>query len=213
MSTEAPAESPYEAVLGDLLDGLHPRLRAYFGVIPAEHSGYGHGVFDTVGTPRRWLRPLIRLFAGPDILFPIWEQSVPFSVVNSSKRVGDRTAVAAVRTFHFASGDRDMVDLIAATEDGLVDVLGSRRRFEARFAARVSDGTLTMRSTLVHIRVGRLRLRVPGLLAPQVSLIERFDDLSGRQHVEVNMTMPLLGRVYEYAGYFRYDVRAGERTQ
>ena len=208
--SESSASSPYEAVLGDSLDGLHPRLRAYFGAIPAGHSGHGHGVFDTVGTPRRWLRPLIRLCAGGDILFPVWERSVPFSLVNSPTRAAGRSAVAAVRTFHFTSGDRVMVDLIAATEDGLVDFLGSRRRFEARFSSRVSDGALTMNSTLVHIRVGRLRLRVPGPLAPCVSLIERFDEVSGRQHVAVNVTMPLFGRVYEYAGHFRYDVRAGE---
>jgi hypothetical protein len=210
MSGEAPAQSPYEAVLGDALDGLHPRLRGYFGALPAGHAGHGHGVFDTVGTPRRWLRPLIRLFAGPDVLFPLWERSVPFSVVNSPTRDGGRTAVAAVRTFHFAGGDRDMVDLITATPEGIVDFLGARRRFEARFSSRVSDGALAMRSVLVHIRVGRLRIRVPGPLAPRVSLIERFDDVRGLQHVQVIMTMPLLGRVYEYAGFFRYDVREVE---
>lgn len=201
------AQSPYEAVLGGSLDGLHPRLRAYFGAIPAGHAGYGHGVFDTVGTPRRWLRPLIGLLAGPDVLFPVWEQSVPFSIVNCPAREDGRPAVAAVRGFRFAGGHRDMVDLIAATAEGLSDRLGSRRRFEALFSCRVSDGALMMRSTRVSIRVGRRRIRVPVALAPRVSLVERFDDDSDRQHVEVIMTMPLLGRVYEYAGYFSYQVQ------
>lgn len=207
------AQSPYKAVLGDSLDGLHPRLRAYFGAIPAGHAGYGHGVFDTVGTPRRWLRPFIRLFADPDVLFPVWERSVPFSIVNSPTREDGRAAVMAVRTFHFASGDLGMVDLIAATPDGLIDLLGAGRRFEALFSARVSAGALTMQSTRVGIRVGLLRIRVPGMLAPHVSLTERFDDAFGRQHVEVVMTMPLVGRVYEYAGFFRYEVRAGEPVE
>lgn len=197
-------------MLGDSLDALHPRLRAYFGAIPAGHAGYGHGVFDTVGTPRRWLRLFIRLLAGPDVLFPVWGRGVPFSIVNSPTREGGRAAVAAVRTFHFASGDRDMVDLIAAAPGGLVDLLGSGRRFEASFSSGVSGGALTMRSKRVRLRVGRLRVIVPRGLAPQVSLTERFDDASGRQHVEVIMTMPLLGRVYEYAGFFRYEVRAGD---
>ena len=195
-------------MLGDSLDELHPRLRAYFGAIATDQAGYGHGVFDTVGTPRRWLHPFIRLFAGQDVLFPVWERSVPFSVVNSPAREDGRAAVAAVRTFHFASGDRGMVDLIAATPEGLVDRLGARRCFEALFSSRVSDGAFTMRSTRVSIRVGRLRIRVPAALAPQVSLVEKFDDESDRQHVEVIMTMPLLGRVYEYAGYFSYQVQA-----
>jgi hypothetical protein len=56
-------------------------------------------------------------------------------------------------------------------------------------------------------------IRVPAAVVPRASLVERFDDESGLQHVEVIMTMPLLGRVYEYAGFFRYEVRAGESAQ
>lgn len=208
----SPAQSPYEAALGgstfDWPDALHPRLHAYFGAIPAGHAGYGDGVFDTVGTRRRWLRPLIRLFVDSDVLFPVWERTVAFSVVNSPVLEDGRAAVAAVRTFHFANGDCSMVDLIVATPDGLVDRLGARRRFEALFSTGVADGALTMRSTRVSMRVGRLHIRIPSVLAPRVSLTERFDDARGLQHVEVIMTMPLLGRVYEYAGYFRYELRA-----
>jgi hypothetical protein len=61
--------SPWEAALGDVLGGLHPRLRGYFAAIPAGHLGVGEGVFATVGTPRRWLWPLLWFFARDGVLF------------------------------------------------------------------------------------------------------------------------------------------------
>ena len=62
--------SAYEEVFGDTLDSLHPRLRLYFGEIPRGSIGVGAGVFDVVGTPRRWLWPALRLLAAEGIMFP-----------------------------------------------------------------------------------------------------------------------------------------------
>ncbi|HAM25570.1 MAG TPA: DUF4166 domain-containing protein, partial [Microbacteriaceae bacterium] len=42
-----------------------------------------------------------------------------------------------------------------------------------------------------------------------MSLLERFDDASGRQHVSVTLDAPLIGRLYEYSGSFTYEIRAG----
>jgi hypothetical protein len=38
--------SPYQLVIGAGLDGLHPRLGAYFGAIPRGSAGEGSGTFD-----------------------------------------------------------------------------------------------------------------------------------------------------------------------
>ncbi|MBE7163154.1 MAG: DUF4166 domain-containing protein, partial [Williamsia herbipolensis] len=67
---------------------LHPRLRAYFAAIPPGHVGRGDGVFAVVGTPRRWLWPFLALFARDDVMFPVWERDVPFTVENRPVRVG-----------------------------------------------------------------------------------------------------------------------------
>jgi hypothetical protein len=34
----------------------------------------------------------------------------------------------------------------------------------------------------------------------------RWDDSSDSQHVSVVISAPVLGRVYEYSGYFNYEV-------
>ncbi|MDO9396093.1 MAG: DUF4166 domain-containing protein, partial [Herbiconiux sp.] len=177
--TRAP-RSPYELTVGSALDDLHPALRRYVGAVPAGMRGYGQGVFESVGTPRRWLRPVLAVLARQGILFPVWEKNVPFTVVNAPIVDRDgRVAVVAVRRFHFARGPESMVDAITAENpgpDGLVDHLGLDRLLRVRLSARVVRGELHLRSTALEVRVGRQFLAVPAAIAPRVSLVERFDD-------------------------------------
>ncbi|RZU65063.1 uncharacterized protein DUF4166 [Microterricola gilva] len=209
--------SPYELVLGEELEGLHPRLRAYFAAIPPGHHGRGAGVFDRVGTPRRWLWPLLWLLQHGGVLFPGWHRDVPFVVVNRpSVTAGGLPSVAAVRRFRFTEGERAMIDSIEAVDGGrpgLVDHLGRPRLIEARLEAGVVDGALHMRSTAVALHLARLRVPVPTAIAPRVALIERFDDGTDSQHVSVELSAPLLGRLYEYSGSFHYEIRSGVGEQ
>jgi hypothetical protein len=55
-------------------------------------------------------------------------------------------------------------------------------------------------------------LWIPGVLAPKVSLLESFDEEHDRQRVSVVLRHPLLGRLYEYAGWFAYELRPGESS-
>ncbi|AMB60365.1 hypothetical protein AWU67_05420 [Microterricola viridarii] len=188
---------------------LHPRLRAYFGAIPRGQHGWGAGVFHTAGTPGRWLRPLLRPLHSQGILLADWQRDVPFTVLNEP---GDRGSVRAARRFQLRGGDWVMVDEIGLDARGrLTDRLGRTGLIEAVFRADVVDGALQLRSTRVALRAGRLRLGLPGFLAPRVLLIERWDEKDERQHVTLTMTAPLLGTLYEYGGSFRYEIRQGER--
>lgn len=200
--------SPYELVLGDQLSQLHPRLQAYFRAIPASHTGFGAGTFDTVGTPRRWLWPVLWILERQGVLFPVWERGVPFTVVNRprSTRQGN-TAVTATRTFQTRNNARRMRDEITTDAGHLVDYLGTRRRYRAGFDASVERGELTMESTGMAIRVGSGWLPVPRWISPKVTLTERFDEQLAQQHVSVTTTVPGIGRVYEYAGSFDYELR------
>ncbi|TQL48007.1 uncharacterized protein DUF4166 [Homoserinimonas aerilata] len=203
--------SPYEAALGERMALLHPRLLAYFSRIPDGSHGHGEGVFHTVGTPRRWLWPILALLARRGILFPVWASEVPFTVTNSPvPHAGP--AVAATRTFHFASGDRSMVDEIGWNGSALVDHLGLGNRLVAAFDAAIVDEALLLVSTGVGVRTGRNILWSPRWCAPRVSLEERFDDDAGLQRVSVVLSHPLLGRLYEYAGSFHYGIRQGEAS-
>lgn len=192
------AESPWQQALGDEFTSLHPRLHAYFSAIPAGRVGRGEGDFDIVGTPRRWLWPVLGMLQRRRILFPVWEQGVPFIVENRA----DAGAVHATRTFRLPGGERVMVDAVSIEAGGLVDHLGDGGLLGARLTATVTDGELRLVST--SARWGRL----PIPFAPRVRLTERFDDSVGRQHVALSLESRVFGRIYEYSGYFDYRIEA-----
>jgi hypothetical protein len=148
------------------------------------------------------------------VVFAVDRRDVPFRVENRpSTTASGAVAVTAVRTFAFADGSRHMVDEIVARGDGLEDQLGHRRRWSARLRARVVDGALTMVSTSTSLRLGRLSVRLPRVVAPRVTLHESFDESVGRQRVSVVLDSPALGRLYEYTGHFDYEVVADDLAQ
>jgi hypothetical protein len=215
--------SPYElSVPDDVLAGLHPRLRTYFGAVPPGHVGRGSGVFTIVGTPRRWLWLLLSVFARDAVMFPVWEHDVPFTVENRPVHVGRgrsgrsnrreaHPAVRAHRTFHFASGDRTMVDAITAEPEGLVDHLGRHGRLSALLAVAVPTtgpdaGALRLVSTRVSVHALGREWCLPSVLSPRVVLTERFDDDADVQRVSLTLSAPVLGTLYRYEGAFRYAV-------
>ncbi|WP_460632009.1 DUF4166 domain-containing protein [Leifsonia lichenia] len=207
------ATSPYRVALGDAFDGLHPRLMAYFDGIPEGGHGFGRGVFDTVGTPRRWLWPALWLLARAHVVFPVWQRDVPFTVSNvPDAAASGAPSVRAVRVFRFATGRRAMVDEIAVDGRTIVDTLGRPARVSARFDAAVVDGGLVLTSTAVAFLLGRARIPVPAPIAPRVVLSERYDDDVDAQRVSITLDLPVVGRLYEYAGTFRYVIEQGERT-
>ncbi|QJU53574.1 DUF4166 domain-containing protein [Herbiconiux sp. KACC 21604] len=217
----APApRSPYELTVGSALDDLHPVLRRYVSAVPEGQRGYGNGVFEVVGSPRRWLRPALRMLAAQNIVFPVWEKNVPFTVVNAPLVDRDgRTAVLAVRRFHLGSGPATMIDAITAENpgpDGLVDHLGTDRLLRVRLSARVVRGELHLQSTRLEVRLGSHFFKVPALLAPQVTVVDRYDDTAdggeGAQRVTVRVDAPVLGRLYEYTGTFHYELRPETRA-
>lgn len=195
--------SPYERALGASVECLHPRLRTYFAALPAGAVGRGSGTFDVVGTPRVWTWPLLAVLARWGIAFPVWQADVPFTVENRSTAAG---AVEAVRVFRLRGGDRAMVDAVAFTSAGLVDALGVGGRVRASFRAGVVDGALVLDSHRFGVRVGRMRTTLPPMLSPRVRLVESFDDAIDLQRVDVTIDLPVIGRIYRYAGSFAYAV-------
>nr|WP_218868635.1 DUF4166 domain-containing protein [Pseudoclavibacter chungangensis] len=197
---------------------MHPRLRTYFATIPAGHIGVGHGVFERAGVPQRWLRPLVRLVEPLGVAFGGFEHEVPFRIVN---RTVDGRALAQ-RDFHLRGRVWTMGDTVSLAPTGrLVDSLGRFGTVVAAFDVDVRGGALRLDSRAVGVRAGLFRLRLPSFVAPRISLTERFDDpddrdgsdgdtADGQQHVDLTVTLPLLGTIYEYAGSFTYRI---ERTE
>lgn len=192
--------SPWQLALGARLQELDPALADYFSTIPEGSVGRGSGVFDHVGTPRRWLWPLFALLSRAAIAFPVWERNVPFEVLN----VPGDGAVRATIAFGFGHGARVMRHEVGMSPRGLIDVLGTRGRFVAALSVEAVDGHLEVRSTALWLRLARAHISVP--LAPRILLVERSD--GSRQRVEFEMTAPLIGRIYSYSGTFDYRIEA-----
>ena len=114
------ALSPWVEALGPRFERLHPRLRAYFGTIPAGSIGYGRGTFARVGSPRRWLRPILVLLAAEGILYPVWAANVAFRIRNEP----GPSRVEARRRFDFAAAPWTMRDVVSIERGMLVDRLG-----------------------------------------------------------------------------------------
>ncbi|WP_407357931.1 DUF4166 domain-containing protein [Microbacterium sp. LTA6] len=198
-----PSQSPYARALGDRIHELHPALRTYFHAIPDGSVGIGEGVLHRIGTPRRWLWPFLRPLEQRGVVVACWESDVPFRVENrtiASRAIGERA-------FHLARGSWTMRDAVALTRHGrVVDELGEPGLIAACFDVDVRDGSLILTRRAVGIRLRRLRIRLPRLLSPVIRLTERFDDVLARQIVELTVTAPVLGRVYEYSGDFTYSI-------
>jgi hypothetical protein len=171
------------------------------------------------------------VLARAGVAFPAWEHDVPFTVENRPV-VDSRgsTAVSARRTFLFGRGERTMIDAITAepAADGagvsggsggpggaalhLVDHLGTARRVTTRLRASVIGGELHLHGDRVGLRIGPWHVAILRPLSPTVELVERFDDEAGRQHVSVELRLPVVGRIYEYSGHFDYSVRAADAS-
>lgn len=196
-------QSPYRRAIGARESELHPVLRTYFSAIPAGHVGIGEGVFVRAGTPRRWLWPFLRPLDKRGVVFAGWEQDVPFRVVN--RTVAFRAI--AEREFQRPGGTWVMQDAVALGRYGrIVDELGEPGTIAASFDVDVRGGALLLTSVRVGVRWRGMRMRLPRLLSPIVRLVERFDDERGQQHVSLTVDAPLIGRVYEYEGWFDYRI-------
>ena len=197
------SRSPYEAQLGTLIHDLHPSLQRYFATIPHGHVGIGSGVFSEVGTPRRWLWPFIALVEGRGVVFAGWEREVPFRVIN---RTVCRSAVA-VREFDLPRGLWTMTDeVVQSPRGGVSDRLGAPATVAVAFDIAVQGGALELTSRRAAFAVGPFRFTFPRPVSPRISLCESYDELTGKQRIELSVTMPLIGRVYGYTGLFTYRI-------
>ncbi|WP_295012083.1 DUF4166 domain-containing protein [uncultured Microbacterium sp.] len=212
MTSPRSSTSPYAVALGRRIDELPPRVRAYFSPLPEGAVGIGRGELSHLGTPgrirRRVLAPLFRRADQDGAVCADSARNIAFSVRN---RGGDGL-IRATRTFHLPDRTWVMHDVVSPLPGSRVrDRIGRSGILVAVFAVDVEHGALVLRSTRVGIRISpQLRLRLPQLLAPRIRLTESDDVGTDRQRVALTVDMPLLGRIYAYAGTFAYEIRTAE---
>jgi hypothetical protein len=207
-----PGRSVYRVLLGDRVDRLQPRLSDYIDGVARGEAGVGRGVYEFAGPSKAWLMPLFTLATRANALFGERGENVGLTVVNVPHSDGrGRVCLSSTRSFAFPGVVRTMEDTMLAGRDGLLhDFLGRRRFFEVSLRLGVSSqGWLRMRSVGTWIWFGRLRVPVPRVLSARVDLTERWDSATASQRVEVTLTHPVLGRVFEYRGSFTYEPGGG----
>lgn len=198
----------YQRALGDRFGSLDPQLRVYFGPIPAGHVGIGEGVFHEAGLRLRALRPLFALLGRWHVAFPEHGTDVPFTVRNEPTADG---ALASRRVFRFGSATREMRDWIRVVGDRLVDRVGTGGRIDVELELLVSEGSITLTSRRIALRIGGIRVPLP----PVVRLVVRERALDSEPHTQqvgVRMTAPLLGEIYGYSGSFTYALQRATVT-
>lgn len=196
-------QSPYLRVLGEQRPRLHPALKTYFSPVPRGSVGVGEGVFERVGTRRRWLWPILRMLEGSGAVLSGWHEQVPFTIRN--RTIASRAV--SVRTLHLPGGDWVMRDAVSARPGGqVVDQIGEPTTLAVAFDVGVDEHALTLRSTAIGVLLAGVRVRVPRLIAPVVRLRESAEKQAGVQRVELTVDAPLIGRLYEYTGTFTFRI-------
>ncbi|RCS62898.1 DUF4166 domain-containing protein [Microbacterium sp. JB110] len=198
------------AALGPTADALRPEVAQY-----AEGPGDGiavcDGVFSVAGS--RWGRfgLLARPFVGPRLMITSYGADVPFHVENRLEQAPDGAAeLRATRTFRFARRTETFVDVLRVGEQSgtLVNRLGAAQRVELTLRCEATpEGHLRLRSERAVLRLGRLRIPLPGVFSVSVQVEDGFDDDTGCQTVRALARNPLLGTVLTYRGSFRWRIR------
>ena len=98
-----------------------------------------------------------------------------------------------------------MTDRITWTKRGLRQRLGAGERFVAELFVNPDEGGLLITSGRIGVRFLGLQFSLPASWAPRIAVRERTLD-DGRQHVSLTIDLPVVGRLYEYAGAFTYRV-------
>lgn len=196
-------QSPYLRALGEQRPGLHPALHTYFSPVPRGSVGIGEGVFERVGTPRRWLWPVLRVLQGSGAVLSGWHENVPFTIRN--RTIAGRAV--SVRTLHLPDGDWVMKDTVTARPGGrVIDQIGEPTALAVAFDVAVAEHALTLRSRAVGVRLAGVRVRIPRIVAPVVRLRESAEKQAGLQRIELTVDVPLIGRIYEYSGTFSFRI-------
>lgn len=153
----------------------------------------------------RWLRPILRLLARWDVLYPERGAGVPTRMLVAGSRDRRGRAVQVWRrTFAFDPERRIDAELTYEPRLGLVvEWMGPRNCLEMAWQPRfLPPRSLEVRAELQAIRLGRLRMPLPRRLRVSAHAVDTAlteDTL----RCDLVVSHPLIGPIFGYAGEFR----------
>ena len=200
-------KSVFQRALGAAYDTLHPELqRRYRLTNHDDQRCVGRGRMRSI---RRNPLTLPVLWAGSrrNLLFPEPGTDVPFEVRTHPFNDDGVETVAYIRAFEVGPGRRfDAYMHYDADRDCVIDALGTHRTLvtELRFEATDSGG-LRIETGDQWAAVGDRTVPIPSPLRAEVRVDERYDDDRDRFEIAVDISNPLVGRVFAYDGWFTVE--------
>ena len=198
----------YERALGEAADDLHPKVRERYAIGPGDGAVVGRGEMDidngTLALPALYAMP------ARDLLFPETGTDVPFTVTTVAYRLDDYDAMTTRREFDFGDARRrfDSVTVWDHEHDRLLDFLGRGGHVASELRPRVEDGVLVVVGGRQWLRAGSRYVPLPGPLAADVEVRDRYDDADECYHVLGTVRSALAGRILRYQGTFTQTVEA-----
>jgi hypothetical protein len=204
----SPAIPPLRAALGDALDRAAPAVREHFlqSAGTRRYRGMLTTVWRRAGFRGLLARPVLWLCRRTHTFFSGAGSDVPFEMTHTIHGSCGAVAMSWRRALLFAGAPCVYEGAVTydSTRGFLVEWLGPRRRLETELGCTIDRGELHTVSGRQWLRIGRLRIRVPSLLAGRAMLREwqRADGLLG---TTLTIHSPLLGDFMGWEGWFQRD--------
>lgn len=197
----------YERALGEAAADLHPKVHERYS-LDADDGVVcvGRGEMDiTRGT---LVLPALYAMATQNMLFPEAGTDVPFSVTTTAyTTAAGHEAMTTRREFDFGETTRvfDSLTVWDAAAGRLLDFLGTHGRVASELRPRVEDGALVVAGGRQWARVGGRYVPLPGPLAADVEVRDRYDEADERYHVTATVENALVGHMLGYRGSFTQE--------
>ncbi len=193
----------YERALGEAAADLRPEVRERYA-LDADDGAVcvGRGEMDiSRGTH---VLPALAVMPAFEMLFPEAGKGVPFAVYTQGTTVDGHDALATVRAFDFDGTQRRFSTLTVwdESEARLLDFLGSGGHLVTELRPTVEDGALVVRAGEQWARLAGRTRKLPGVLAADLEVRDRYDPGAGRFFVDAVVENPLAGHVLSYRGTF-----------
>ncbi|WP_407268824.1 DUF4166 domain-containing protein [Radiobacillus sp. PE A8.2] len=195
----------YKQAMGFSFERLHPMLQQRYSMT-SDQPFKASGVMRTINGGPKLLYPLFRIGVYFKLLFPEKGRDVPFTIENTVQ-VGKNgeAQVHWQRIFSFGNKRRyfNAVMSLDAERAIIKDYLGEPSLVYSDLAFHVSEhGGLTITSEKQRFVLHKLEIPLPKIFQGLATVNERYNDEKQVFEISVQVTNPLVGKVFAYEGEF-----------
>jgi hypothetical protein len=203
--------SIYRAAMGSEFERLHPQIQKRFGFSSKDGiASIGTGIMDRLWHGAPYTLPFLYVGAWRRIMFPEQGENVPFTIENYAyvDEFG-RETMTWVRTFQTVKPRRfDAYMIYGEKRKKIVDYLGTHQHLAVDIDLSVDPrGGLRLRSGEQRFYEGLIGFRFPMAFSGIATVVEWFDEVSQRFHIDVNVNNSVWGPLFGYRGSFTVEWR------